>query len=80
MDNPVSEAEAAPLLYTKYGNIPFEGLQRHTFWQFDETGITFVEEWWQDKDLVKRSADRFQYPPGTTLNLNQGGFHAGSAH
>ena len=71
--------EQAPLLYTKHGNIPMDGLERRTLWSFDETGITFAEEWWQGADLVKRSADRFQYPPGTTLNLIQGGINAGSA-
>jgi len=61
-----------PLLYTSKGNIPFDGLVHKPLWEFDETGISFIEEYWLGGECVKRSVARFQYPPGTTLNLTQG--------
>jgi hypothetical protein len=78
--NQPDSAATIPLLYTKYGNIPFDGLEAKHIWKFDETGIFFVEQYWRGDELVKESAHRFQYPPGTTLNLQQGGMNVGAAH
>jgi hypothetical protein len=72
--------DSVPLLYTSKGNIPIDGLELKTLWNFEETGITFTEEYWQGDECVKRSAHRFQYPQGTTLNLTQGDFINGSGN
>jgi hypothetical protein len=61
-----------PLIFTKLGNIPISGLQLKTTWDFEATGITFAEDYYQGDELVRRSVHRFQYPDGTTLNLTPG--------
>jgi hypothetical protein len=68
-----SKEPEKPLIYTSKGNVPIDGLQVKTTWDFDEQGITFAEEYYDaDDGLVKRSAHRFQFPEGTKLNLQQG--------
>lgn len=64
--------DQVPLIYTSKGNLPVDNLTYRTQWEFDAQGITFIEEYHLDAELVKRSAHRFQFPEGTELNLNQG--------
>jgi hypothetical protein len=67
----MSETEV-PLIYTKNGNLPISDLELKTIWDFEPTGITFIEDYYQSDELVRRSVHRFQYPDGTTLNLTPG--------
>jgi hypothetical protein len=45
-----------PLIYTKLGNVPIANLVYRHEWAEDEVAITFIEEYYLEGELVKRSS------------------------
>ena len=48
--------ETTPLIYTKLGNLPIASLRYHHAWAEDDVAITFIEEYYLENELVKRSS------------------------
>ena len=61
-----------PLIHTSKGNLPVASLTRVEGWDFDPSGITYWEEYRQGDEVIRRSAARYQLPPGQTLGIVQG--------
>jgi hypothetical protein len=68
----MNSTEEVPLIYTTRGNLPVKDLDYKVDWQFDEKGISFVEEYLYEGEIVKRGVARYQLPHGMEINLIQG--------
>ena len=44
-----------PLIYTKNGNVPLEGLRHEVEWRISKDVVTFIERYFDGEEVVKES-------------------------